>query len=86
MPLLHYYAQASPEERRQLEAELGTEISEQRFGQLREQMRSAGSLKYAEEIAERHYRTALSALAPLPDSSAKTALEEVARFVTERNY
>lgn len=86
LPLLHYYANASPEERLRLEAELGTEIDEQRFGQLREQMRSVGSLRYAEEIAERHYRKALSALAPLPDSSAKQALEEVAQFVTERSY
>ncbi len=86
LPLLHYYAQADLEEREQLASELGTEISEQRFAHLREQMRLVGSLKYAEEMAERSYRRALSHLDLLEDSSAKKALQEVAQFVTERKY
>ncbi len=86
LPLIHYYATVPESERRRIETEFGQPISHERFLQIREQMRLTGSLKYAEEVAERFRQSALEALAPLAPSQAKSALEEVARFVTERKY
>lgn len=86
LPLLHYYANASESERRQLESEFGHPISEARFLELREQMRLTGSLKYAEEVAEQFRQSAMGALALLAPSQARSVLEEVARFITERKY
>lgn len=86
LPLLHYYASAPEHERAPIESEFGHPVSEERFRAIREQMRLTGSLKYAEEVAERFRQEALDALTRLEPSQAKSALEEVARFVTERKY
>jgi octaprenyl-diphosphate synthase len=86
LPLLHYYQSASSEERDRLHAEFGTDISGEQFHHWREQIRLTGSLKYAEAVAERYRQSALGHLNGLPASSIRRALEEVARFITERKY
>lgn len=86
LPLLHYYQQAAPDERAQLRAAFGTDLTPAQFDAWREQMRLTGSLKYAEAFAEQYRQRALARLANLPASPIRTTLEEVARFITERKY
>lgn len=86
LPLLHYYQQAAPDERAQLRAAFGTDLTPAQFDAWREQMRLTGSLKYAEALAEQYRQRALARLANLPASPIRTTLEEVARFITERKY
>jgi octaprenyl-diphosphate synthase len=86
LPLIHFYANAPEPIRHALQAEFGTPISQERFAYYREQMRLTGSLRYAEEVAERYRQKAFDALARLQPSFARQILEEVARFITERKY
>ncbi len=86
LPLIHYYQHAPESERQRLLEEFGTDIEPQRFTELREQIRLTGSLRYSEEVAERYRQSALKRLECLPNSSIRTTLQEVARFVTERKY
>lgn len=86
LPLLHYDQQATPDERAQLHAAFGTDLTPAQFDAWREQIRHTGSLKYAEVLAEQYRQRALARLANLPASPIRTTLEEVARFITERKY
>ncbi len=86
LPLIHFYANAPEPLRRALQLEFGTPIESERLAYYREQMRLTGSLRYAEEVAERYRQKALDALGSLPPSLARQTLEEVARFITERKY
>jgi len=86
LPLIHFYAHAPEPLRRALQAEFGTPVEPERFTYYREQMRLIGSLRYAEEVAERYRQHAFEALQALVPSLARQTLEEVARFITERKY
>ncbi|MCX7993339.1 MAG: polyprenyl synthetase family protein [Fimbriimonadales bacterium] len=86
LPLLHYYHSAAPDERDRLQAEFGTDLSEEQFRYWREQIRLTGSLKYAEAVAEQYRQSALERVNQVPASPIRRTLEEVARFITERKY
>ncbi len=86
LPLIHFYAHAPEPMRLALQTEFGTAIEPERFAYYREQMRLTGSLRYAEEVAERYRQKALELLQRLTPSPARQTLEEVARFITERKY
>jgi octaprenyl-diphosphate synthase len=86
LPLLHYYQMATPDERARLHEEFGTDLTPEQFDDWREQIRLTGSLRYAEALAAQYRQRALARLESLPASPARTTLEEVARFITERKY
>ncbi|MEN3001971.1 MAG: polyprenyl synthetase family protein [Armatimonadota bacterium] len=86
LPLIHFYANAPEPLRRALQSEFGVPIAPERFAYYTEQMRLAGSLRYAAEVAECYRQKALEALRTLTPSLARKTLEEVARFITERKY
>ncbi len=77
---------ATPDERARLHEEFGTDLSPEQFDDWREQIRLTGSLRYAEALAAQYRQRALARLESLPASPARTTLEEVARFITERKY
>ncbi|MGC8873894.1 MAG: polyprenyl synthetase family protein [Chloroflexia bacterium] len=87
LPVIHALAHAPAPERAELaQAYRGEAPLDARTVQrLLEILEGAGSRRYTEDVAAAYYARALAALADLPDSPARRALEEIASLLLGRS-
>ncbi len=83
LPIIYALTMLHGQERRQIEDVL-TNFSDDRLGELVELLEMAGSFEYCKILVSNHVERALSSLAPVPDSEAKTLLEDIALLSESR--
>ena len=89
MPLIYTLTRCAPSERKLLEDTLRQKSDghgDDLTGKAAELVRNSGALEYTRKQAESYMDKAEAALATLPDSVYKTALEQLNRFVLNRDY
>ena len=87
LPVILALAAANPAEREIITAALGKdETPEGVLTQVVAIFNRHGSLDRTVEQADEHVRLARQALAPLPDSTMKTLLSDIADFYVSRAY
>jgi octaprenyl-diphosphate synthase len=84
LPLIHFLNTAAPQHR-ELLLELLESPHHDQVAHVRQLVAPSASIAYARGEAERLIREAIAALQILPESPAREALVEAARFVTARN-
>lgn len=85
--ITHAYARANDQQKRMIEGILGNpQATNQEVKQLWELAQSLGSIEYIENLANNYIDKAKSALNGLPESNAKTLLNQWIDFMTNRLY
>ncbi len=83
LPIIYALTMLHGEERDHLEDVL-TNFSDDRLEELVDLLERAGSFEYARILVSNHVGRALDYLSPIPDSEAKTLLEEIAMLSESR--
>ncbi len=83
LPLIHLREQLDQNQQQELQ-ELIEKPTRDHFAKLLDWLVQSGSLQHARTVAEEHVHQAIAQLAELPESPAKTALQQIAQFVAYR--
>lgn len=85
LPLIHALSQMEPKEERRIRSLIKSgKATENERKLIIDLVKAKGGLEYASRKAREYSDMAKNAIAPLPDSAAKTALIQFADFVIER--
>lgn len=85
MPLLYLLEHGSELQKKMITHSL-SQGSREHFSEILNAIESSGAIEYTRAYAKREMDSALSALAFLPESENKTALETIAYYALERQY
>ncbi len=86
--IVHVYGKSSDEEKRKLEKLIGKrDITKEERVEIINMMKKHGSIEYAKEYAKKIMEEAVRNLREVfPDNKGREKLEEIARFLIERNF
>jgi len=84
LPLLHALKQGGEEAARFLDIILRKDFTDEHIEQLISFAKANGGIEYAESKMQAYYQQAVDILQKLPNSPAKEALENLAKYVITR--
>ncbi len=86
LPVLHVYSEASDAVRERIREIYTQPELENRADELRQAVDLEAGLKYARKRANELIENALSSMAVLPESQARSSIESIGEFFLERNW
>lgn len=83
--VLRAYKKATNEDKKFIEKYLGKQITQTQLKRLKEIILSTKSLYYSAQLAEKYAYKGIKSIISLPNSTQKSTLEELAKFVVNRD-